>query len=127
VSVLLDTHILVWWVTEPAKLTAAQKRIFDGRDQAIFVSAASGWEIAIKVKLGKWQNAAPLLPDLANLIERSGLQQLPISLSQAERAGSLPLFHRDPFDRLLVAQALDLDVPIMTVDPVLEKLGCRVI
>jgi PIN domain nuclease of toxin-antitoxin system len=119
--------MFVWWVTQSPRLTASHRQWLDNRNAAAFVSAATGWEIAIKVKLGKWSEAAPLVPDIAGLVLRSGLQLLDVTMAQAERAGSLDLVHRDPFDRLLAAQALSLDIPILTVDPVFAGLGCKVI
>lgn len=86
----------------------------------------TAWEIAIKVKIGKWPEAAPLLPDLESLVVRSGFQVLGVSMNQAERAGTLDLIHRDPFGRLLAAQALDLDIPIRSVDPAFRLLRCKV-
>lgn len=126
-SLLVDTHVFVWWVTDDANLTAAHRRWIEQRDEPVFVSAVTGWEIAIKVKINKWPEAAALLPDLRALVRRSGLQSLDISLAQAERAGCLDLFHRDPFDRLLAAQALDLSIPVATIDPVFARFGCQVI
>jgi PIN domain nuclease of toxin-antitoxin system len=113
-------------VTEPGKLTVQQAATVENRSEPAFVSAVTGWEVAIKVKLGKWPEAAPLLPNLAGLVLRSGLQVLDLSLAQAERAGSLPLIHRDPFDRLLAAQAIDQGLTLLTLDPAFKLLGCRV-
>jgi PIN domain nuclease of toxin-antitoxin system len=127
VSLLLDTHVLVWWITNPDKLSSRQRQALEDRSQPVFVSAVTGWEIAIKVKLGKWPDAADLIPDLARAVREAGFQELPLSLAQAERAGLLELVHRDPFDRLLAAQALDLGIPIASVDPALARLGCVVV
>jgi PIN domain nuclease of toxin-antitoxin system len=127
VSVLLDTHIFFWWVTDPDRLPAAHRPLFADRSSPIFVSAVTGWEIGIKVKLGKWPDAAQLVPGLDDLVRRSGLQALDVTLAQAERAGSLDLVHRDPFDRLLAAQAIDLGIPIATVDRAIASLGCAVV
>lgn len=126
-SVLLGTHVFVWLVTSDPELSGTHRALFDKRDEPIYVSAVTGWEIAITVKLGKWAGAANLLPDLDGLVRRSGLQPLDLSFAQAERAGSLELAHRDPFDRLLAAQAQDLDIPIATVDAALALLGCKVV
>ena len=87
----------------------------------------TGWEIAIKVKIGKWPDATRLVPGLTDLVRRSGFQTLDLTLHQAELAGSLDLVHRDPFDRLLAAQAIDLAIPIATVGTALSRLGCRVV
>ena len=126
-SVLLDTHVLVWWTVDSPLLSTTHRALLEKPSEPVFVSAVSGWEIAIKVKLGKWPNAAPLLPDIAALVMRSGLQPLYLTLAQAERAGSLALIHRDPFDRMLAAQAIDLDIPLATVDRDIARLGCKVV
>ncbi len=127
VSIILDTHILYWWLAEPDRLSTAHQSIFKNRTSSIYVSAVTGWEIAIKVKIGKWPDAAHLLPGLPALVRQAGFQPLDITLAHAERAGSLELVHRDPFDRLLVAQALELGIPIATVDPAMALLGCQVV
>ena len=124
-AVLIDTHVFFWWVTNSSRLRQAHRDIFDRRNEPIYVSAVTGWEIAIKVKLGKWPDAQSLVPGLTDLVGRSGLQMLDLTLVQAERAGLLDLSHRDPFDRLLAAQALDQDLTLLTVDPAFTAFGCR--
>ncbi len=126
-SVLLDTHVFVWWTVDSPLLSTTHRALLKKSSEPVFVSAVSGWEIAIKVKLGKWPSAAPLLPDIDALVMRSGLQPLYLTLAQAERAGTLDLIHRDPFDRMLAAQAIDLDVPLATVDRDIARLGCKVV
>ena len=126
-NVLLDTHILFWWLTDDDRLTPRHKTSILDDATNRYVSAVTGWEISIKVKLGKWPEASVLLPDLSTKIKAAGFALLPLTLAQAERAGSLDLVHRDPFDRMLVAQAIDLDLHLVTVDLALEKLGCRII
>jgi PIN domain nuclease of toxin-antitoxin system len=127
VSVLLDTHVFFWWGMNSPRLAAHHRALFDNRAEPIYVSSVSAWEIAIKVKLGKWADAAQLVPGLEQLVRDSGLQPLELSIKQAERAGSLELIHRDPFDRLLAAQALDLGIKIATIDKALTQLGCDVV
>jgi PIN domain nuclease of toxin-antitoxin system len=126
-AVLLDTHIIFWALRDAASLSRVHRSLIADRTRPIYVSAVTGWEIAIKVKLGKWPEAASLVPNLTPIILRDGYQPLDITLTQPERAGSLELVHRDPFDRLLAAQALDLGIPIATVDPAMATLGCRTI
>jgi PIN domain nuclease of toxin-antitoxin system len=125
VNVLLDTHMIYWVLAEPEKLHPRHLAMIETSNQR-FVSAVSAWEIATKVRLGKWLGAAPLLPDILSKIEAAGFEPLPLTFSQAERAGSLDLSHRDPFDRMLAAQALDLDLRVVTVDPAFRLLGCKV-
>lgn len=126
-SVLLDTHIFYWLATGYARLSASHRQLIEDRREPVYVSAVTAWEIAIKVKLGKWPEAAPLLPNLAAAVEGAGPQALDVTLLQAELAGSLELVHKDPFDRLLAAQAISLDIPIATVDPALALLGCKTV
>ena len=124
---LLDTHVLFWSLVDHERMPERFRRLLVEGDHSYHVSAVTGWEIATKVRIGKWPEAAPLLPDLTELVRRSCCQLLDITMAQAELAGSLPLIHRDPFNRLLAAQALDLDIAILTVDPALARLGCKVV
>ena len=126
-GLLLDTHVFYWAVKASDRLSAVHRQLIENRRDPVYVSAVTGWEIAIKVKLGRWPEAQALLPDLAGLVVRSGLQTIEITLAQAERAGSLDLVHRDPFDRLRAAQALDLDIPIATVDRAFAMFGCKIV
>ncbi len=125
-DLLLDTHIVFWSLRGSQRLQSAHKALIEDRQRLVYVSAASGWEIAVKVGLGKWLEAAPLLPNLTRAVVDAGLLPLPITLSQAERAGSFDVAHKDPFDRLLAAQALDLDLTLVTVDPAFAQFGCKV-
>lgn len=125
--VLLDTHIFFWWMKQDPRLPLQHRALIEDDDNSVFISAVTGWEIAIKVKLGKWPEAALLLPDLTSKIEAAGFALLPLTLSQAERAGSLDLVHRDPFDRMLAAQAIDLDLMLATIDPAFAIFGCAVV
>ncbi len=119
-KVLLDTHALIWWFNDPAKLSSKASSILKNPETTILVSAVVAWEMAIKVNLGKL-NALPLITDLVGRLVEEGFTELPISVEQAVRAGLLPRHHRDPFDRLLVAQAQDLNVPILSADAALER------
>jgi len=124
VKVLLDTHTLVCWFSEPEKLSKRAASIITNSSNAVLVSAASAWELAIKVNLGK-VDAISLVSDLSMHLAEEGFEELPIAIRHATRAGSLPLHHRDPFDRLLVAQALELDVPILGADKSLDRYDIR--
>jgi PIN domain nuclease of toxin-antitoxin system len=106
VRLLLDTHAFLWWLAgENALSPAARKAIGEGKN-TIFVSAASAWEIATKYRIGKLPGVASIVGDLGAVIDDQGFTELPISLYHAQVAGALPGVHRDPFDRILVAQAL---------------------
>lgn len=112
---LLDTHLLLWVVADSPKLTAARRATIEGADE-VYVSAASLWEIAIKVGLGK------LSVDMRRLtatIEASGFLELCITAEHAASVAKLPPHHRDPFDRLLIAQAMTEPLVLLTADPAL--------
>ena len=119
-KVLLDTHALIWWFNDPAKLSSKASSILKNPETTILVSAVVAWEMAIKVNLGKL-NALPLITDLVGRLVEEGFTELPISVEQAVRAGLLPRHHRDPFDRLLVAQAQDMNVPVLSGDVALDR------
>jgi PIN domain nuclease of toxin-antitoxin system len=102
--VLLDTHALLWWATGAKGLSPKAKRALADEAAEVYVSAASAWEIATKVRIGRltWPAAAGTVNAY---VLGQGFRALPISLEHAERAGRLPFPHRDPFDRMLIAQA----------------------
>ena len=105
-QLLLDTHALVWWLAGDELLSQPAKTAIADEDNPIFVSAASVWEIATKHRLGKLPGVSVLLADFAAAIYSQGFVDLPISVGHAQAAGALPGPHRDPFDRMLIAQAM---------------------
>lgn len=111
---LLDTHALLWWLAGDAALSQAVRVAIAEETNAIFVSAASLWEITTKHRLGKLALSAALLSDLPGVITDQGFLGLPISLRHAQRAGDLPGPHRDPFDRMLVAPAILDDLVLVS-------------
>lgn len=123
---ILDTHVFFWVWNDSPQLLPSHHRILENSEGPFYLSAVSGMEIATKVRSGKWPEAAALLPNLIETAARIGLQPLPLSLRQAELAGSLPSDHKDPFDRLIAAQSIDLDLTILTVDPAFQQFGCKV-
>ena len=123
---LLDTHVFYWLMADSPLLRATHRTILIGTDEVVYVSAVSGWEIATKVRLGKWPEAALLLPGLERFIAEAGLEPLPLTVAQAESAGTFTVTHKDPFDRLLAAQALDRGLTMLTVDPAISLFGCKV-
>ena len=114
--ILLDTHVILWWLMDDDALSTDTKELID-TETDVYVSAASVWEIAIKQALGK----VTVGSDLADVLDRSGLKELPIRSRHAVDAGSLPPLHRDPFDRMLVAQARCEDLTLLTRDPQLLR------
>jgi PIN domain nuclease of toxin-antitoxin system len=126
-SYLLDTHSLIWWWTEPARLGAsARDTITEGADR-IFVSVASVWEIAIKSHSGKLNQIEDFRRDYAPLMARNGFHSLRVSDVHALEAGFLDGAHRDPFDRLIAAQGLIEDLTVITRDPEIAGFGCKVL
>lgn len=123
-EVLIDTHAVIWWFEGAAGLSKRASSIIASPDNLILVSAAVGWELAIKLNLGKF-NTPALVQELHCTVEREGFAELPIGLEHAVRAGLLPLHHRDPFDRLLVAQAQALGAPILSADRLLDAYDVR--
>jgi PIN domain nuclease of toxin-antitoxin system len=122
---LLDTHALLWWLSDdPALSRAAREFIAETRNTAV-ISAASAWEIATKVRLGKLPTAADLAADFVGYLEREGLEPLAISAEHAIRAGLLTGAHKDPFDRMLIAQAQAEGLPIVSNELVFDEYGVR--
>jgi PIN domain nuclease of toxin-antitoxin system len=125
VQVLLDTHALLWWLSDDPALTKPARKIIADTRNIVFVSAASAWEIATKVRLGKLPSAAELAADFTGHLEREGFQILAISGEHAIRAGLLPGVHKDPFDRMLIAQAQAENIPIVSKEALFDTYGLR--
>lgn len=115
-SYLIDTHVLLWWLFDDPKLCATSRAIISNPAHQILVSSASAWEIATKHRLGKLPEAEPLLADYHGWLRKMGFLELAISTQHALKAGGLAMEHRDPFDRMLMAQAELESVPIITYD-----------
>ena len=121
-NLLIDTHVLLWWWTDSTKLSrVATDAILDSRNRS-YVSAAVAWELAIKVNLRKLK-AREVVSSLPQLLLQEGFKRLAISTDQALRAGLLPLLHKDPFDRMLIAQAQALNFPVVSADAVYDRYG----
>jgi len=125
VRVLLDTHALIWATLSPASLSRKVATIIADETNVILVSAASAWEIATKVRLGRLPGAERLEKEFLDVMERAGYTPLPIRAAVALRAGSFPSEHRDPFDRVIAAQALADDIPVLSSDAKLDTFGIR--
>ncbi|MCU1304656.1 MAG: PilT protein domain protein [Candidatus Sulfotelmatobacter sp.] len=123
-QILLDTHVLVWWMEDASRLSRHAVAILENPDNGILVSAVVGWEISIKVGIGKMKPRS-LIQRLDRVLEQQSFSELPITLDTAVRSGLLPLHHRDPFDRLLVAQAQSLSVSILSADAVFDRYGVK--
>jgi len=126
-KVLIDTHVFLWWITNDPRLSPRAREIIADSANVVFLSAASGWEIAIKAKLGRLR-----LPDeperfILKQLELNVIEVLPVQMSHALHVYALPYHHRDPFDRLLIAQARLEKVPILTADPQISRYEVEVI
>jgi PIN domain nuclease of toxin-antitoxin system len=125
VRVLLDTCTLIWAALSPSALSQQARETIADEDNVILVSAASAWEIATKVRAGKLPGAEKLEREFLDVLDEAGYTQLPIDVGSALRAGRLVAEHRDPFDRMLAAQALALDIPVLSPDSLLDQFGIR--
>ena len=114
---LLDTHIFLWWLADDPALSAKAREVIGNGNNMIYISAASVWEISVKKSLGKLE--AP--ENIETIVEQERFQKLPITLGHGEAAGQLPAHHRDPFDRILIAQARCEDLILVTVDQDIPK------
>jgi len=123
VRLLLDTHTLLWWLDGDRRLSRRARTAIGDEENAVFVSAASAWELATKARLGKLPGAMDVATDVAGCLARQGFLELPISVLHAQRAGGLRIDHRDPFDRMLIAQAQMEDLPIVTNEVLFDGFG----
>jgi len=123
--VLIDTCTLIWATLSPATLSPKAQQIIADQANEILVSAASAWEIATKVRIGKLPGAERLELDYIKVMEVAGYNLLSIDTETALRAGRLIAEHRDPFDRMVAAQALALDIPVLSPDPELDQFAIR--
>jgi PIN domain nuclease of toxin-antitoxin system len=120
---LLDTHTLIWWMTSDPHLSKVGRGLITDRANTAVISAVSAWEIATKVRLGRLPSAAELIEDFVGEMERQRIAILDVSAKHGIRAGSLPGPHKDPFDRMLIAQALGENIPILSNDQALDGYG----
>ncbi len=125
--VLLDTHVFLWWITDDPRLSELARRIIgDGYNEVLF-SAGSGWEIAIKARLGRIELPGGSLRFIIEQIEQNAFQVLPIQLVHALQVYHLPPHHRDPFDRILIAQSQVEGIPILTADRRISRYDVQVL
>lgn len=120
---LLDTHTLLWWLDGDRRLSRRARVAIADDDNQVFVSAASAWELATKARLGKLPAAMDVATDVASCLARQGFEELPISVSHAQRAGNLNVDHRDPFNRMLIAQSQMEDLPIVSNETLFDGFG----
>lgn len=124
---LLDTHAFLWWITDDPRLSPRVHKIIGEGENELFLSAASGWEIAFKAQLGRLQLSGDLVGFISQQLHLNAIQSLPIQMSHALHVHTLPGLHRDPFDRLLVAQSQLENLPILTADPQIARYSVTTI
>ena len=122
-TVLLDTHVLLWALAEPEKLNEQRRAILEDGSNACFVSSVSAAEIAIKASIGKLEFHG----DLLEMVNDTGFEWIDFTAVEAVMLRELPFHHRDPFDRMLVCQALHRDIPIMTLDANISRYSCKIV
>jgi len=125
VRLLLDTHAFLWWLEGSRRLSRKAREAISGAPAAVFVSAASAWEITTKFRLGKLPGAEAIVDDIAGAAASQAFSPLAITLLHAQRAGLLPAVHRDPFDRVLIAQAQAENLTLVTNEKLFDAYGVR--
>jgi len=124
--ILLDTHALIWWLEGGGKLSTPARRVISDPATRVLVSSASAWEIAIKHHAGKFR-VPDLVKNFRSKVQNEGFVDLPISIEHAVKAGTLPGTHKDPFDRVLIAQSQLEGAAIVTRDPLFRKYAVQCI
>lgn len=123
VRALLDTHALLWWIADSERLSVRARSTIADEANDIIVSAASAWEIATKHRIGKLPGGDAVATDIAGHLVDQGFEELTIGVADAERAGQLAGPYRDPFDRMIIAQALAHNLSVVSVDKVFDDYG----
>ena len=123
--VLVDTHVFLWWVEGDRALPVKARAALADRDNECLISLVSVWELAIKASLGKLKLALPVQRYVVEHVAANGFRMLDIQLAHVGRVESLAAHHGDPFDRLLIAQALEERIPVVTADPVFRSYGVK--
>ena len=124
---LIDTHVLLWWLFDDPKLSGRAHEVIRAPTNTILVSSATGWEIATKHRLGKLPHAGEVARNLPAMLRKSRMDVLPITMDHALTAGALPGPHRDPFDRMLIAQGQIEELPILTSDHAFKQYPIEII
>ena len=123
--ILLDTHALIWNRGGSTRLSNAARAAIDDPENEKFVSAATAWEVCTKYSTGKWPDVEALATDFTRVIVAGGYTPLSVTTEHAQAAGALPLHHRDPFDRMLIAQALAERMPLVSNEALFDRYGVR--
>jgi PIN domain nuclease of toxin-antitoxin system len=126
-KILLDTHALLWWIRNSTRLGKQARALIRSNDTSVWVSSASIWEICIKAPIGRLELLPPFEAELNTEMERSGFRPLAITFDHAYAVSKLPLHHRDPFDRMLIAQARCENLTLLTADAAIVAYDVRTI
>ena len=124
---ILDTHVFIWWNLTPENLSSTVTSLIDNDDNTLFLSIASIWEMQIKISIGKLHFDDLLSEIVSSQINLNDIQILPIKLDHIWQLNNLPFHHKDPFDRMIIAQAMAENIPIMTIDSVFEQYSLEII
>jgi PIN domain nuclease of toxin-antitoxin system len=125
VALLLDTHTVLWWLEGDQRLSKLACDAILSEDEAVYVSAASAWEIATKYRLGKLSSVAAIEGQIASVLAKNGFTPLDVTLAHGQRAGLLEGPHRDPWDRMLIAQALMESLTLVSNEVLFDRYGVR--
>ncbi len=126
-KLLLDTHAFIWWDSEPAKLSAQALALCQDRRNVLLLSVVSIWEMQIKLQLGKFRQSLPLKEIIEAQQQTNGIEILPVTLPHVLAIEQLPPYHKDPFDRLLVAQAIVEEAALVSGDQTIARYAVRVV
>lgn len=126
-KILIDTHCWLWWFLDPERLNSESRKLIASRHNEIFLSAVSSWEIVIKVGLGKLTLPLPPKEYIPSRLAKQGMSSLPVKQAHALQVGELPDHHRDPFDRLLIAQAQVEALSLLTADPQIKNYDVQIL
>lgn len=118
---LLDTHTLLWFIAGSPNLSANARRLIEDAANAKFVSIASLWETAIKISIGKMTLTAPFDVLFPHQLQSNGLELLPIKINHTSAIAALPFHHRDPFDRILIAQSIEEKMNLVSIDGIFDS------
>jgi len=125
VRLLLDTHAFLWWVADAPELSPRARAAIGDAGNACFFSAASCWEMAVKISIGKLEIAGTVERFVPHHLSVNGIQELPVEIRHAAGVARLPFHHRDPFDRLLACQAIEEDLAIVSADRIFRRYGLK--
>ena len=122
-NLLLDTHAFIWWLSGDDALSRRARAAMEDRTRSVFVSAATAWEISTKFRIGKLPSVADIVADIEGEVTKYGFTPLAVSIRHGQLAGSLPGEYRDPFDRMLIAQAILEGLVLVSNDVMLDRFG----